>query len=188
MEAAPPYLCGVQMRYLDQRYADASTAAGSLRVAGGARADSVPIPVDIFNGRGSARGHERSQFAASGFTLASLTPGEQARIAEVDCRAMQENSPLLRQYYSAVESAGERGRTEPFGVCPALFAVPGTYVRCLVGITVSLTLICACNLEPPPPALLARTHARSHARTHARPHRYVRMVHHGVVSDPSQRG
>lgn len=105
-----PYLREVQMRYLDQRYADASTAAGSLRVAGGARADSVPIPVDIFNGRGSARGHERSQFAASGFTLASLTPVEQARIAEVDCRAMQENSPLLRQYYSAVESAGERRR------------------------------------------------------------------------------
>jgi len=92
------------MRYLDQRYADASIAAGSLEVAGGARADSVGYPVDIHNGR-LILGHAREQFAASGFTLATLTQEERALLSDVDCWAMQEDQPSLRQYYSALEKA-----------------------------------------------------------------------------------
>lgn len=44
----------VEMRYLDKKYADSSTAAGSLEVAGGARADSVGYTVAIHNGERTA--------------------------------------------------------------------------------------------------------------------------------------
>lgn len=99
------YTC--PFRYLDESYRDEPEAGGSEPVAGGARTDSVPVPVEVHNGRNDFD-HCRA-LEERGFGLARLSGPELANVQRLDPGGIAAgDSPEKRAYYRELEGLAAR--------------------------------------------------------------------------------